>query len=371
MRVLISGEKATDRDLGRRAALRTGLDCTAADCVPLDDLGLRLSREPEVHLVLVCLDPEPTAAIQAIQAAAEHFEQPIYAVTSGDVTSIRKPVQQAGAVEVWTMNDVREGLVRSTEDLHRNGNPSNRRGRMIAVTGSLPGSGVTTVATGLAFGFGGKANVVLAELGAGVPELALDLDITPRHSLAELIQATNRMDSSMIRDTVVQHPMGVDVLAYLPDSLTAIPLDADGARDFQILLRNLYDWVVVDAGHPHGEGPHPLVHQADQVVVVTRLDPPALRLTRKFLQVLTTHGLPANNIAVVANRYGQSGLVPWKKAQEALKTTIRAWIPDDPRSVNRSLVEGRPLAQTARRSALVREFASLARELDSQLRAAK
>lgn len=371
MRVLIAGERPTDRDVGRRAALRTGLDCTAADCVPLDDLGLRLSREPEIHLVVVCLDPEPAAAIRAIQSAAENFEQPIYAVTAGDITPVRKPVQQAGAVEVWTMNDVREELVRSTEELHRNGNPFNRRGRLIAVTGSLPGSGVTTVATGLAFGFAGNESVVLAELGAGVPELALDLDIAPRHSLAELIQATNRMDSSMIRDTVIQHPARVDVLAYQADSLTAIPLDATGARDFQILLRNLYHWAIVDAGHPHGEGAHPLVYQSDLVVVVTRLDPPALRLTRKFMQSLVGQGVPQNNIVLVANRYGQPGLVPWKKAQEALKTTILAWVPDDPRSVNRSLVEGRPLVQTARRSAIVREFSKLARELQTRIGAPK
>ena len=119
---------------------------------------------------------------------------------------------------------------------------------------------------------------MLAELGVAVPELALDLDLAPQHSLAELIQASERMDASMIRDTVVRHPAGVDVLAYLPDTPTAQPLDSQAARGFQILLRNLYDWVVLDAGHPHAEGTDELVRHADEVLIVARLDPPSPRL---------------------------------------------------------------------------------------------
>jgi pilus assembly protein CpaE len=261
------------------------------------------------------------------------------------------------------MNQLKDGLLRSHENLHREGSTPNRRGRIIAVTGSLPGSGVTTVATGLAFGFAGKTQVVLAELGVSVPELALDLDLKPRHSLAELIDVSQRMDASMIRDSVVQHSSGVDVLAYLPDTPTALKLNPSSSRDFQILLRNLYDWVVLDTGHPHGETADDLVRSADEIVIVARLDPPSLRLTRKYIGSLVTQGVPAERISVVANRYGQPGLVPWRKAQEALKTSIRAWFPDDPRSVNRSLVEGQPLVSVARRSSLAKEFSKFASEL--------
>jgi pilus assembly protein CpaE len=215
----------------------------------------------------------------------------------------------------------------------------------------------------LAFACAGSASVVLAELGVAVPELALDLDLAPRHSLAELIGASERMDASMIRNTVVAHAAGVDVLAYLPDTPTAEPLPAAAIRDFQILLRNLYNWTILDAGHPRAGSNDDLIRHADHIVLVARLDPPSLRLTRKYFQSLVTGGVPADQIAVVANRYGQPGLVPWRKAEEALSTTIRAWLPDDPKSVNRCLVEGQPLVQIAKRSPLAVEFSKLAAEL--------
>ena len=90
MRVLLASDRLHDRDKGRRAALRIGLECAAADCVSLTDLRLRLSREPAVHMVVVYLDPDSAAATQAIKHAVEQTRQPIYAVTDGDEIQARE-----------------------------------------------------------------------------------------------------------------------------------------------------------------------------------------------------------------------------------------------------------------------------------------
>ena len=117
-----------------------GLECAATDCVPLADLGLRLSREPAVQLVVVCVDPDPDLAIRAIKMGAEQFSHPIFAATAGDTAAIQSSARQAGAADVWTLNELKEELLRSHEELHRGGGTPNRRGRVVAVTASLPGS---------------------------------------------------------------------------------------------------------------------------------------------------------------------------------------------------------------------------------------
>jgi pilus assembly protein CpaE len=261
-------------------------------------------------------------------------------------------------------------LLTSSEEIRREGLSPDRRGRVIAVTSAQWGVGSTTVSSGIAFGLAGKASVVLAELGSGVPELALDLNLTPKHSLAELIRASDRMDPTMIRDTAVRHDAGVDVLAYMPETLAAEPISAETARDFQILLRNMFNWVVLDIGPRHGIESEELVRHADSVVVVTRLDPASLRLSRKYLHTLVTNGVAANNLTVVANRFGQSGLVPWQKAEDVLKSKVEYWLPDDPRSVNGALTSGRPLTQAARWSKLTRGLNKLASEIRTKLTAA-
>lgn len=366
MRVLLAGDRSQDRDQCRKAALRIGLDCGSADSVPLADLRMRLSREPAAHLVVVFLDPDPLAATKAIRAASEQSRQPIMAVGAVDEAT-HEAVLAAGATDLWAPDGLREALLRKTEELRRDGKNPGRRGRIIAVTAAQPGVGVTTTAMGVAFALAGKTPVVLAELGTTVPEIALDLDLTPKHSLAELIRANDRMDASMVRNTVVKHEAGVDVLAYIPETLVSEPLGTAAARDIQILLRNLYDWVVLDAGPRHGIENEELIRHADRVLVITRLDPASLRLTRKYASTLVSNGLPADDLTIVANRYGQPGQVPWQKAEEVLHAKVQTWLPDDPRSVNKALTAGNPLIEAARWSRLTRELSRLAGMLRSQL----
>lgn len=365
MRVLLAGDRPHDRDYGRRAALGVGYECSATDCVPLADLRLRMACDPDVHLVVVFVDPDPAAAAGAISSAAGDGH-PIYAATADDSAATREAVGAAGVAGLWPVAGLRENLLEAADAIRRKGKAPARRGRVVAVTAALPGSGVTTVATGLAFALAGPAPVLLAELGAGTPELALDLDLTPQHSLAELLRAGDRMDARMVRDAAVRHEAGPDVLAYQPETPPVEPVTAAAARTLQILLRGVFDWSVIDAGHPTAAGPNELLRHADAVILVARLDPPGLRLTRQYAKALAAAGVSADAISVVGNRYGQPRQVPWQSAQDALKATVRAWLPDDPRSVNRALADGQPLVRVARGAKITRELAKLAAALRTQ-----
>lgn len=367
MRVLLAGNLPHDRANGRRAALRAGLECAAADCVPLSDLPLRLAREPAAQLVVVFWDSEPEAAARAIRAAADRTRQPVYAVAAG----APEPAAASGAAGVWAPDRLHEELMATADALRRSGWVEETRGRVIAVTGVQAGTGATTVAAGLAFALAAGKNgaVCLAELGSGCPALALNLNLELRHTVADLIRAHDRVDVSMIREAAVRHPDGVDVLAYGRDALAPEPFAPTTGRDFHVLLRSAYDWSVADAGHGTGPEAEAVLGPADAVVVVTRLDPPGLHQTRRFTLALIERGVPVDAITVAANRYGQSGLVHWQKAEEVLKTKVAAWLPDDAAAVNKALRDAKPLAAVARGSKLTRELAKLAAELRTRLAA--
>lgn len=352
MRVLLAGDRPEDRTDGRRAALRVGLECSAADCVPLDGLRLRLAREPAVHLVLVSWDGDPAAAARAVAAAAELTRQPIYAVSAAETAGAA--ASAAGAAGVLSPARLQEELLATTDALRRTGRVPDTRGRVVAVAAAQGGSGVTTVATGLAFGLASAGPVALAELAPGAPALALNLDLQPRHSLRALVRESARVDASMMREAATAHPAGVSVFAYAPEELAAEPLTADVAHDFQVLFRSAFPWTVVDAGVGLG-GAAALAH-ADAVVLVTRLDPTALRLTRRLALALVEQGVPADALAVAANRYGQANLIHWAKAEEALKTKVAGWLPDDPSGLNKALRDGKPLTG----GRLARELTKLA-----------
>lgn len=351
MRVVVGGQSVDDRAWCRQAARGLGLECGPEDAVPLADLRLRLARRPAADLVLVLMTPDPAGA----QSAIAEVSEPVVAVVPDDWAG---PLPE-GATSVWPAGRVRDGL-RQTAAAHR-GRAGRSHGVLVAVTAALPGSGVTTVAAGLAFAAGGPA--LLAELAAPVPELALLLDLHPPHPLADLLATGDRLDPAMVRHAVSKHPTGVDVLADPPEAAAPAVLTADAVRDFQVLLRCLYPWAVVDAGHARVPGNADLCRHADAVVVVTRLDPPAIRLTRRHIDDLLAAGLPARDIKLVANRYDQPGLPAWRAAEEALGRSVTAWLPDDPRVVNGAAAVGKPLAETAPRAKLARELAKLAAAL--------
>ncbi len=365
MRVVITGEAAARPEVVRQAVLGLGLECGSGDCVPLADLAGRLQQGP-ADLVLVVLGADPGAALAAIPQAAARTSAPVFAVgPAADAEQILQAIR-GGAREYLRADNVYDELLAALTKMRQAGAPVLQWGTVLAVGGAKPGSGVTTVACNLAFALAGQhpGRVALAELGAGVPELALNLDLQPPHGVAELAEGWDRMDATLLKHALVEHTARLSVLAYKPDTLHTVLLDPRAMRQIVVLLRTMFEYTVLDLGHSTDPARLLALDLADKIVLVVGLEVPALRLARQWVRQLKDGGLSAAKLHVAANRYGQRKQFSWKRAQEALGLPIRAWIPDDPARVNQALNHGRPLLKTARFAAITRSFDKLARHLN-------
>jgi pilus assembly protein CpaE len=239
---------------------------------------------------------------------------------------------------------------------------------LISVVAAAPGTGVTTIASNLAFALGEKhpQRVALAELGLGVPELALALDLKPRHSIADLAQSWERLDATMLSQTLIEHPGGVHILAHQPETLAAPPLVSQAMQRTLLLLKVLYNYVVLDLGHLTDDSIVEALGLSEQVVLALRLDVPSLRLTRRLVHELGQRGLSPERVRLVANRYGQRKQVGWKEAEKAIGLPIVEYIPDDSTNLNAALNQGIPLLRLARRAGITRTFDKLASRLNGQ-----
>jgi pilus assembly protein CpaE len=361
MRTVIAADNLTRRDAIREAALALGLSCQAADCVAPGELPARLASQG-ADLVLVAVGPDAARSLEVIRYAAGLGAGPVLAVgPTQDPQTILQAIRQ-GAREYLDEQRLGEDLAAALAKLRGDGPV---RGRVLAVLGAVPGSGVTTVAAGLAFALarGRSGGVALFEFGEGPSALAAALDAKPRHTVADLVESGGRLDGTMLRQTAVVHDAGVHVFAQPAERLDVSPPDGGAAERMLLLARALYEQVVVDWGHGLPGAGLRALHLADRLVTVVRLDVPGLRLAKALLRALKEAGADEERVAVVANRYGERGQLGWRQAEKALGRKVLEWVPNDPATLNEALNHGRPVVQFARRGRLARSFARLAAQL--------
>ncbi len=369
MRVVVALEQPGQSEPIRQLLLGMGLECAAGDCIAHADLPVRLAQNP-ADVVLVQAVPETASTVAAIGQVLPLTRAPVMVI--GPTADAGQIVQylQAGAREFLDQAKLQENLENALTKLRQSSEGRQGPGIVIGVVSATPGGGVTTVATNLAFIEAEKHpnQVALLELGRGAADLALALDLKPRHTVTDVHQDHDRLDARLLRQSMLQHPGGVQILTHKAGALGVDPLPARTVRKSVILLRTIYAVSVLDLGHDHGEEHYEALRLCDHVVLVVRLDVPSLKHARRFMQELETHGVPRDRVRLVANRYGQSGQVPWKNAEEATGAKFTGWITEDPGHVNAALNQGQPLVKASRYSKITRRFYKLAEELNGKSR---
>jgi len=372
MRVIIAKEAGLRREQLRQAILGIGLECGAADCVDYGELAGRLLQGP-TDLVLIGLETESATGLPLIQQTVAQTRVPVLA--TGLAAGAEQALQaiRSGAREYLREEAVGDELLTALGKLQQAGGPDPHWGEILAVLGAKPGAGVTTVACNLAFALARThpQRVVLAEMGPGVPELALDLDLRPTHTVTDLATRVDRLDATLLRQALIAHPGGLFVLAHAPGTRLVSGPEAPATKQILVLLRTLFEFVVVDLGHTTDPACRTALELSHKIAIVFGLDVPSLRLTRNLLCQIDEWGLPERTLHLVANRYGQRNQFHWKRAQEALGLPIRAWIPDDPGQVNNALNQGQAVVQVAGYAGIGRSFFKLASNMNGHGKTAK
>lgn len=361
MRLLVASLSAFEREQMRHAALSLGHDCDVADCVAPAELVARL-RRPTARLALMTARLDVATDLSVLHAVATSSSTPVFVVTDAQTESSVPALLRAGARGYLRAQHLRDDLRTVVQDLQASSELRLSWGRVIGVTGGLPGIGVTTVATHLAFAFGDKqpGRVALAQLSDAMPDLALNLDLKPSYPLAELAKAWYRLDAGLLGRCMANHPAGVAILADQADAVSVTQWQPEAMRQVLMMLRSRFESVVVDLGHSLDAARQEAIRLCDTVAVVTRLDMPALRATRDWLTRICNLGVLDDRLIGVVNRVGQKEQLSWKTARETLGVTLAEAIEDDAARINYALNSAQPLVTTARHATITAGFGKLA-----------
>ncbi len=233
-----------------------------------------------------------------------------------------------------------------------------KRGRSIAVFSSKGGCGTSFIATNLAAAM--HAPTVLVDLNLQAGDLALFLGVEPKFSIADLVENHARIDDALLKSYVVPHSANL--------SLLAAPREADSADDIKPehiyevieILRERYDYVVIDPQHTFDSITLSALDQVDEIVFVLTLDIPAIRSAQRALAIFDRLGYPRHKVSIVVNRWSKQIDIDLRQVERYLGERVAGFVQSDYRTAVGSINLGQPLVESEPASKLAAEIRQIA-----------
>ena len=239
-------------------------------------------------------------------------------------------------------------------------------GRVIALYGAKGGVGTTTIAINAAIALhrelGRKVCLVDGNLQFGDHRVFLDLGLDKK-SIVDIVSAPS-IDQDLVRQVVVKHDSGVDLLLAPPSPETAELVTHEHMPLILEQLGTLYDYVLVDIDKRLDDVNLGIIEAAETVVVVMTADLSCLKNVRLVLETIGHLGYERSKVQLLLNRSNAFTGINVKNAEGALKRTIDYQVVNEYRGAISALNSGAPFMFTKADSPLGRSLLEFARTVD-------
>jgi pilus assembly protein CpaE len=340
-----------------------------AGAIPVSLLDERLARDgasPDVIIVDIRGDASSAmAGIERQRAAAAGAG--IFAVALVAEPDLIVQSMRAGANEFFTWPPPEEtfhGAIRRTAARRETAQGARPSATTLVFFGAKGGAGTTTVSVncGVELSRLSKKSTIIVDLKPGLGEVALFLGVRQRYSVLDAIDNMHRLDREFLRELVVKHKSGLEILAGSDQ------FDRPGAQDggaieelFRILARQ-YEYIIVDAGSQVNSCTVAALYTADQMFLVANPDVPSIRNAQRLLERVRQLGACGERVRFLLNRAAEPYPIPPKQIEQALGHPIHHTFPSDYKTVSTALNSGVPLALTGN-SDIASQFDSFTRRI--------
>lgn len=312
-KVLVVDDSATARAFVKAALARLGLQVAEASSGPE---ALAILRAHPIDLVItdvVMPDMDGYELVRLIRKDPRTSTIPVLLLTSrGDVAD-KVAGFEAGADDyVVKPFEPAEMEVRIQALLARRSAapaPSTVQAEpatLIAVFGCKGGVGTTTLAVNLALALrqvaGGAVALVDADLSFG--DVGLHLNVPPVHTINDLVQYVDEVDTTMLAQAMVDHPSGIRILLSPPRPERAEEVSARLIARVLDVAGWMFDYIVVDTQRVYDDRTLAILDKAAIILLVLTADIGALRNASLFLTLARSLGYPADKIIPVLNGTG-------------------------------------------------------------------
>ena len=324
-------------------------DGSQADLVIVDareDVGramaaverLRLASA-SVAIFVVADEARPDVILQAMRAGANEF-------------LTWPPVQSAFS----------EAITRAAA--RRQSSTGARQATTLVFFGAKGGSGTTTLAVncGVELARLSKRPTIIVDLNPGLGEVSLFLGMRSRFTLLDAIDNLHRLDGEFLRELVVKHKSGLDIMAGSDHFERPGAQDVAGLEEVLRLFGRQYEYIVIDAGSHIGPCAVTSFYTADSICFVANPDVPSVRNAQRLLERISQLGSCRDRVRLLLNRAAEPYPIPPSQIESALGHPIHHTFPSDYRTVSTALNSGVPVALTGN-SAIAEQFDRFTRRL--------
>jgi pilus assembly protein CpaE len=340
--LIVSDDDTFKKHMGR--LLRAG----AIPVSVMDDRAARDTTPPDVVIVDARGDASSAMAnIERLRAA--HAGAGIFAVAVQADPEVILSSMRAGANEFFTWPPPEEtfhGAIRRIAARRETAQGARPAATTLVFFGAKGGAGTTTIAVncGVELARLSKKSTVILDLKAGLGEVSLFLGVRPRFSVLDAIDNLHRLDREFLRELVVKHKSGLEILAGSDNFDRPAAADAAALEELLRLLARQYEYILVDAGSQINSCTVAALYTADQMFLVANPDVPSVRNAQRLLDRVRQLGAAGERVRVLLNRAAEPYPIPPKQIEGALGHPIHHTFPSDYKTVSTALNSGVPLA---------------------------
>lgn len=216
------------------------------------------------------------------------------------------------------------------------------QGKVIMVFSAKGGCGKTTLATNLAeaLASSGAGRVCLVDYNLDFGDVAIAMQVDPIRTVSDALGMQGGLDRHGVESMVISARPKLDVLLAPTQPADAEFITAELAAEVLGLLREVYDYVVIDSAPSFNDVVLKCFDLADSYVLLTTLDMLALKNFKITLDTLDALGYPRTRWQVVLNRFDSHVGLSVEDMERTIGLPITTKLPsskDVPASLNRGV----------------------------------
>jgi pilus assembly protein CpaE len=198
----------------------------------------------------------------------------------------------------------------------------------------------------------------LIDLDIQFGDIAFQLGLQPKLSLADLLEAGKRLDGDLLRATTIDHSSGLKVIAAPTEMMPLEGMPSDHLLQIVDVATREFGTVFVDLPTSWTNWSLSLVARSDLVLLVTELTVTGVNRARRQLDLLQSQELADVDIRIIVNRFDKNMAKTVRPADvsKALGHDLSYTVANDFPLMRAAIDRGVPVDTLKRKTHLVKDL---------------